>query len=197
MDVPSDWLPPLSWTGDEITLRIYSLEDVAELQYAVFESYEHLRPWMPWASDRQTMLQTEKVIRRLIAGYHSNDDYTLGIWDGDTLVGGTGFHMRCGPFEWKCAEIGMWIRSSCAKEGWGTRALAQVLEWGFTEWEWERLIWKCDTRNLGSIRVAEKCGMTREATFRSDAIDVDGARRDTHQYAILKPEWQAGNPQFG
>jgi RimJ/RimL family protein N-acetyltransferase len=189
MDTPENWLPPLSYTGGDLTLRVYSIEDVQQLQDATFESYEHLKPWMPWANDRQTLQQTERIVRRIIGGYFSNDDYTLGIWDGDTLVGGTGFHLRCGPIEWRCAEIGMWIRSSYAAQGWGTRALTEMLKWGFNEWGWQRLVWKCDTRNEGSIRVAEKCGLTREATFRSDALDVDGKRRDTHLYAILKSEW--------
>ena len=64
-----------------------------------------------------------------------------------------------------------------------------MLEWGFGEWGWERLIWKCDTRNIGSARVAEKNGLKRESTLQSDALDVDGHRRDTHLYAILKPEY--------
>lgn len=189
MAAPEDWLPPISTTLDGLTLRMFSLEDVAELQYAVFESYEHLKPWMPWASDRQTMLQTEKIIRRLMANYLSNEDYTISVWDGDSLVGGTGFHLRCGPVDWRCAEIGMWIRSTLAGQGWGTRTLEQMLEWGFNTWGWERLTWKCDTRNEGSIRVAQKCGLTLEGTFLSDAIDVDGKRRDTHQFAILKTDW--------
>ena len=172
-----------------MTLRVYSADDAAALSEAVNESYEHLKPWMPWASPDQSILQSEKICRRLMAAYYDNSDYTLGIWDGDTLVGGTGFHLRCGPIEWKCAEIGMWICSSYAGKGWGTRSLEQMLEWGFTVWGWERLIWKCDTRNEGSIRVAEKCKLTREATFRSDALDVEGKRRDTHQFAILKSEW--------
>ena len=141
MAAPEDWLPPRSTTLDGLTLRMFSLEDVAELQYAVFESYEHLKPWMPWASDRQTMLQTEKIIRRLMANYLSNEDYTISVWDGDSLVGGTGFHLRCGPIDWRCAEIGMWIRSSLAGQGWGTRTLEQMLEWGFNTWGWERLTW--------------------------------------------------------
>ena len=184
-----NWIPPQTWTGDGMIIRVYSLADARELRDATVESYEHLKLWMPWANDSQTIQQTERICKRLMAGYHSDIDYTLGVWEDDRLVGGTGFHMRCGPIEWKCAEIGMWIRSSYANQGWGTRVLEQMLEWGFAEWGWERLIWKCDTKNLASARVAEKCGLTLEATFRSDALDVEGNRRDSHQYAILKPEW--------
>jgi len=115
----------------EFTLRIYQPGDGAALSEATTESYELLRPWMPWASPSQTVEEAEAVCRRLGSGFLAGTDYTLGIWDGDTLLGGTGFHLRCGPIEWKVAEIGMWIRASRSGEGLGSRVLAAMLEWGF------------------------------------------------------------------
>lgn len=175
----------------EFTLRIYQPGDGTALSEAVTESYEHLKPWMPWASPAQTIEEAEAVCRRLGSEYLGGTNYTLGIWDGDFLLGGTGFHLRCGPIEWKVAEIGMWIRASRSGEGLGSRVLAAMLEWGFGEWEWERLVWKCDTKNEASARVAEKNGMVREATHRSDAVGVDGTRRDTHLYMMLRDEYRA------
>jgi RimJ/RimL family protein N-acetyltransferase len=118
---------------------------------------------------------------------------------GYELVGGSGFHLRHGTIELGNAEIGMWISAARAGGGMGTRALAALLAWGFTAWPWQRLVWRCDTRNLASARVAEKNGLTREGTFRSDALAVDGRRRDTHVYAILHDEWlerQREGPPF-
>lgn len=183
------WLPPLSWTGGGMTLRIYTPDDAAELREATLESYEHLKPWMPWAKAEQSLEETEAICRRLASEYLANTNFTMGIWDGETLVGGTGFHLRCGPIEWKAGEVGMWIRASFAGKGWGTRVLEQILEWGFTDWGWERLIWKCDSDNVGSYRVAEKCGMVRESNMRSSAMKTSGERCDTYVYAILKDEW--------
>jgi RimJ/RimL family protein N-acetyltransferase len=184
-----NWIAPTNWTNGEITLRKYSIEDAEGLTVAVTESYEHLGPWMPWANPTQTVGQSKDICQRIIDAYNSGSDYTVVAMHGDTLIGGTGFHLRCGPIEWRCAEIGMWIRSSYSGAGWGTRVLELMLEWGFTDWGWERLVWKCDTKNVASARVAEKAGLTLEATQRSDALDVNGNRRDTHQYVILKPEW--------
>ncbi|MBS1700939.1 MAG: GNAT family N-acetyltransferase [Armatimonadetes bacterium] len=183
------WLPPLSWTGGGMTIRIYSPNDAKALQQATVESYEHLRPWMPWAKLEQSLAETEAICRRLASEFLANRDFTLGVWEGDTLVGGTGFHLRVGPIEWRCGEIGMWVRQSHAGQGWGTRILEQMLAWGFTDWGWQRLVWKCDTRNVGSYRVAEKCGMIREATFVSSSLDVDGFRQDMYLYAMLREQW--------
>lgn len=184
-------LPSPRFQSDGFVLSVYQAGDGAALQTASIESYEHLKPWMPWASPSQTVEEAEAVCRRLGSEFLAGTNYTLGIWDGDILLGGTGFHLRCGPPEWKVAEIGMWIRASRSGQGLGSRVLAAMLEWGFGEWGWERLVWKCDTKNEASARVAEKNGMFREVTHRSDAVGVDGTRRDTHLYVMLRDEYRA------
>ncbi|MBS1722176.1 MAG: GNAT family N-acetyltransferase [Armatimonadetes bacterium] len=188
-------LVPVRYEFDELVLRPFGPADAAELQRASVASYEHLKPWMPWAKQDLTVAEAEVTCRRLAAEYMSDTNYTVGVWNGDRLLGGSGFHLRCGPVEWRCAEIGMWIHGDHAGRGLGTRVLAGMLEWGFGDWGWERLVWKCDTRNVASARVAEKCGMNLEATHRSDSVSVEGKRVDTHLYAILRPEWAAFRAQ--
>lgn len=182
---------PAEYAVDGMALRSYRPGDGAAIQAAVNSSYEHLKPWMPWATASQSLEESEALARRFAAEYLLNQNFVIGIWVGDDLAGGTGFHLRAGPLESRNAEIGMWIRSSYAGQGLGTRALAAMLRWGFEAWGWERLVWLCDTRNLASARVAEKNGLTREGTLRSDTLDVEGKRHDTHIYAILREEWRS------
>jgi RimJ/RimL family protein N-acetyltransferase len=180
---------PLSFTGDGFTIRAYQPGDGPELCVATTSSYEHLRPWMPWAMAEDSAEAAEVRGRRFAARYLLNEDFILGIWDGDQLAGGTGFHLRGGSLAVLNAEIGMWIRGSYAGQGLGTRVLQAMLKWGFEDWGWQRLIWHCDTRNHASASVARKNGLTLEGTLRSDALDVEGKRRDTHVFAMLRDEW--------
>jgi RimJ/RimL family protein N-acetyltransferase len=183
---------PESYDAGDFVIRCYRPGDGAALQKTVVETYDHLKVWMPWANRDQTIDESEALIRGFIANYLESKDFTLGIWIGEELVGGTGFHRRWGKPEWNVAEIGMWIAGKMAGQGFGTRVLAAMLKWGFTEWPWERIVWRCDTLNIASCRVAEKNGLTREGTFRSDYVGVDGTRRDMHYYAILKEDYQKG-----
>lgn len=185
----SIFFAPSEYRDGDLTIRAYRPGDGAALQRAVVSSYEHLRPWMPWASPDQSLEQSEAVCRRAAANYLLNTDFTLSMWLGHELAGGSGFHLREGPLESRNAQIGMWVGAAHAGQGLGTRALAALLAWGFSEWQWERLTWHCDTRNLASARVAEKNGLAREGTLRSDCFGVDGLRRDTYIYAILRDEW--------
>lgn len=188
------FLAPLSLTTDEFTLRAYTPGDGAALQIATNSSYEHLRPWMVWATADQTLEQAEAICRRLAASYLLSQDFTLGIWIGDELAGGTGFHLRGGELALRNGEIGMWIRGSYAGQGLGTRVLGAMLQWGFSAWGWERIFWRCDTRNVASRRVAEHNDMRHEGILRSSALDVAGARCDMHMFALIRQDWERRRP---
>ena len=186
---PTLFIAPESVTRDGFSIRAYRPGDGAALRIATTSSYEHLRPWMPWATPEDSLEAAEARCRRFAANYLLNQDFTLGIWVGDQLAGGTGFHMRGASIALRNAEIGMWIRGSFAGQGLGTRVLQAMLAWGFEDWGWERLCWHCDTRNHASASVARKNGMTLEGTLRSDALDVHGERRDTYIFGMLREEW--------
>ena len=188
------FIAPTSVTTDGFTIRGYLPGDGPALQAATVSSYEHLHRWMSWATPEQTVEQAEATCRRFAAQYLLNQNFVLGVWIDGELAGGTGFHLRWGPLEFRTADIGMWVRASYAGQGLGTRVLRATLGWGFEEWGWERLTWSCDTRNVASARVAEKNGLVREAMLRSDALDVTGARRDTYLFAMLRGEWFARRP---
>src|SRR4051812_31453647 len=185
----STFIAPMTFTSDGMTLRAYRPGDGPALQIATTSSYEHLRPWMPWAMPEDSAEAAEVRCRRFAARYLLNEEFVLGIWVGEQLAGGTGFHLRSAPLALQTAEIGMWIRGSYAGHGLGTHALHAMLTWGFEEWGWQRLSWHCDTRNLASASVARKNGLLLEGTLRSDALDVEGRRRDTFVFSMLRDEW--------
>lgn len=184
-------LAPLEYHADDVLIRAYRPGDGPALQRATVTSYEHLRPWMPWARAEQSVEESELLCRRFAGNYLLGEEFILGIWSGAALIGGTGYHPRGASLASGSVDVGMWLSADRAGQGLGTQLLAALLRWGFTAWPWQRLTWHCDTRNLASARVAEKNGMRREATFRSDTLDVEGRRRDTHLFALLREEWAA------
>jgi RimJ/RimL family protein N-acetyltransferase len=184
------FIAPEEFRRGDLVVRAYRESDAMAMRDAVNASYEHLKPWMPWATENQTQEDTRQLIRKFIANRLLNVDFTMGIFWGDEYAGGTGFHLRGASVESGSGEVGMWIRQECAGVGLGTRVLEAMLEWGFRDWGWDRIFWRCDTRNLPSARVAEKCGLRHEGTFRSDSVDVAGHRRDTHVYAMIREDWR-------
>ncbi|MBV6457881.1 MAG: hypothetical protein HONBIEJF_01001 [Fimbriimonadaceae bacterium] len=177
-------------TFEDYLVRAYQEGDGAALFRAVDESREHLRATMPWIDSHDSPEASEAVTRQIMARFLSNQDFGLGIWNQGHLVGGTGFHMRVGDPETANTEVGLWIHASHAGKGLGKKVLRAMLEWGFTEWGWYRIVWKCDSDNLASAAVARSCGLVEEGRFRQDRIKPDGTRIDTLVFAILAHEWR-------
>jgi hypothetical protein len=97
--------------GDGFVLRSYNSGDGSLLSEASNESYEHLRPWMPWATPHLSAEDAEQLVRRFRARYLLAEDFVLGIFSSDQkrLLGSTGFHLREGPSRqaaprWACSS---------------------------------------------------------------------------------------------
>lgn len=189
------FIAPERFEASEFVLRSYHPGDGPLLNEAVNNSLEHLRRFMPWAEQAHSQAQSEKFCRTARAHYLLAEDFTLGIFSpaGDRVLGGTGFHLRQHSGSAGVAEIGMWIRGEAAGKGLGTRALQAMLRWGFTEWPWQRLFWRCDVDNIASARTAEKAGLIKEGTIRGDIISADNRMRPTHYFGILRDEWLTQN----
>ncbi len=175
----------------EFTIRSHQPGDGPLIAAAIRESYDHLRTFMLWARPDYSDEEAERIARTSRGNYLLAQDFTLTIFspEGDRCLGGTGYHLREGHITTGNAEIGMWIRADAAGKGLGTKVLVAMLRWGFEAWPWLRLSWRCDTRNIASIRTAEKAGMQKEGCLRSDTPLPDGTRRDTFVFSILKSEW--------
>lgn len=70
-----------------------------------------------------------------------------------------------------------------------TEAIFLMMKWAF-EAGYRRFEWKCDARNLGSRRAAQRFGFSFEGVFRQAAV-VKGRNRDTAWFACIDSEWPA------
>ena len=55
---------------------------------------------------------------------------------------------------------------------------------------YQRVVWKCDTRNLASRRAAEALGFVYEGAFRNHMM-IRGRSRDTSWYSIVDTDYPA------
>jgi RimJ/RimL family protein N-acetyltransferase len=132
-----------------------------------------------------TLQQTVEFTREAAARFRKREDFAILLWDRETeqFVGGSGLH----PRDWNVPsfEIGYWVRSSYEGKGYITETVEALTRAAFEHLRAERIIIRCDARNLRSARVAERAGYTLEATMRRDARAPDGSLRDTLQFVRL------------
>ena len=143
-------------------MRRYSDDDAVALHESVVVSLEHLRPWMPWIAHEPLGIgQRRELIGQWGGDWDARRDFTMGIFDGTILVGGTGLHLRGGP---GCAEIGYWVRADRAGYGIATRIVVALDGVARRMPGILRVEIRHDEANIPSGRVAEKAGFVMEGT---------------------------------
>jgi len=182
---------PDSFETERLTIRSPMPGDGAELQAAVAETIDDLRPWMPrpwmpWADHVPSIEEDEELVRRGRARFLLREDLWLLLFlkGTQTMVGGSGLHRM----DWsvRSFEIGYWVRKRFAGQGYITEAVRGITSFAFESLGARRLEVRCDPRNKRSQAVAMRSGLELEATLRNHATRVDGTLSDTMIFALLK-----------
>jgi RimJ/RimL family protein N-acetyltransferase len=183
---------PESFETARLVIRAPLPGDGAEMCAAVTESLPELRPWLPWAQDTPTPEGYEENVREARAGFLLRKDlrYQLYLRSAPgTLVGSSGFH----AIDWDAGrfEIGYWLRTRFAGQGYMTEAVRGLASFAFRELDANRLeIW-CDSRNERSAEVARRVGFVHEGTFIDHTRAMDGTMATGLCFRMLRSEAEA------
>jgi RimJ/RimL family protein N-acetyltransferase len=115
---------------------------------------------------------------------------TLAIVDreNDNILGMIGLH----KIDWKNrdATFGIFIGDeNSRKKGYGKEATNLLLEYAFQTLDLERISSSCWDFNIASQSLHKSCGFIQEGTKRRAGY-IDGERRDSILFGILKEEWR-------
>lgn len=166
-----------------LTLRATRAGMGAAIHDAARESWPQLAPWMPWAREPQTPDLAEAHCREMQAKWHAREaiDFCFHHRDGGAFVGKGGLH----TIDWGIPklEIGYWIRTSCAGQGFATEATMALADLATGTLGARRLEITSDARNAASRRVAEKAGFVLEGILRQSRRDNRDELADHCMYA--------------
>ena len=97
---------------------------------------------------------------------------------------------RGGDVYVRTAELGYWLAEDYWGRGIMTRAVQQICEEGFTQWnDLVRIYAEPFAHNAGSCRVLEKAGFILEGVLRQSVFKRNEVC-DSCMYALLREEWQ-------
>jgi ribosomal-protein-serine acetyltransferase len=150
---------------------------------------EHIRPWVGPGFVTTTVAEAGDLLQRYADRAAHDQARLVGIWRAGTLVGGVMFvdFSAAGG----TAELGCWLEPAAEGHGLVTAASRVMLDWAFGERGLHRVEWRCRHDNVRSAAVADRLGMTHEATLR-DAWLNGGVYHDKQLWAILAQDY---NPQ--
>jgi RimJ/RimL family protein N-acetyltransferase len=165
--------------------------DGPEVNAAVVETIDSLRPWMPWAKEIPTVEQSEETMRKARCAFLERSDLWLLLFlkGTSTLVGSSGLAVK----EWAVPkfEIGYWCRKRFEGQGYITEAVRGITTFAFETLGARRVEIRCDAENARSRRVAERAGYHLEGELRNDALDNEGALRSTLLFAMIPADYEA------
>jgi ribosomal-protein-serine acetyltransferase len=178
---------PDFFESERLVLRAPRPSDGDALNAAVIESLAELRPWMPWAMTAPTLADSEEYVRRSAVKYAAREDLPLLLWQRATgaLVGGSGMHRI--DWEVPAVEIGYWVRTSQAGQGYITEAVNAITHFAFEVIGAHRVEIRCDERNGRSAAVARRAGFVLEGVLHNEARDhVSLGLRNTMVFAKVR-----------
>lgn len=134
------------------------------------------------------------VTEQIMTGWLANQQieprpaYVFSIYlkDSGQFAGLMG--MKMGKSNYHTAEVWYKLHKDFWVNGYATEALKELLAFGFNDLKLHRVEAGCAVENIGSIRVLEKVGMTREGRKRKK-LPLKSGWMDNYFYAILEEDF--------
>lgn len=171
--------------------------NVVKLTLLDLSNYEHIIPiakedrlieFSP--SDISTPEKLKEYVQIAVDGFYHKTTIPFIVFDKakQKYAGST----RFGMINWKdkVLHIGWtWIGKEFQGTGLNKNMKFLMLRHAFEDMEFEKVEFRIDERNERSRKAVEKIGAALEGILRSDTVMIDGFRRNTCCYGIIKEEW--------
>ncbi len=177
---------PDSFDTERLTIRCPQAGDGAQVNAAIYESENELRPWFPWMKAALTVDEHEALMREARGKWLKREQLWMLVFlkGTDELVASSGLH-DCN-WEVPSFEIGYWCRTKYVGYGYVTESTKAITEFSFTHLKARRVQLICDDRNTRSAATAERSGFQLEGILRHNSLDVHGNLRNTRMYAQVR-----------
>ncbi|MCO1337606.1 GNAT family N-acetyltransferase [Kocuria polaris] len=166
---------------DDVSLRLLRPSDAPALAAASQRNRQYLAPWEPVRPDAYYTepWQADDIDRRL-ARHSTGDEYPLGLFAHDELVGR--FNLAGivrGPFQ--SAGLGYWVDSRYAGRGLASAAVREIVATAHTGLGLHRIEASTLLHNIGSQRVLLKAGF-QQIGMAPRYLQIAGTWQDHNLY---------------
>ncbi len=162
---------PHNITAPRLKLCAPDVGEFQEINRAILETYDHLELWIPWATKKPTVEETQDAETRTQAKWMTREELMFNIFDRATeqFAGKVGLHR----INWNIPsfEIGYWIRKNHMNKGFATEATHALTRFAFQQLGAKRVEIRCSSKNEKSIAIAKKLGFEHEGCLRNSIID--------------------------
>lgn len=176
--------------GKRILLRDYELDDldavhswVSDEETMKYLGHGHTK------SREETFVRFAESIERKLADDRESWNLALVIKASQEIVGEIDLWYRHKRFGGGEGGLGWFVRKDLWAKGLATEGAQLIVDFGFRELQMDKISASCIKENVGSERIMQKLGMTKEAEYRESSVRF-GKRVNRLGYAVLRQEWQ-------
>jgi len=184
---PINFTDDFQLEDDRVLLRLLQTSDTEHLLSISENEPENWQYGLENASGKDNLV---KYIASALKAHNDHQSIPFIIFDKSTqtFAGSTRYYQLNATH--KRLAIGYsWLGNDFKQTGLNNHIKYLMLRHAFEHWSMERVEFMADTLNERSIRSILSLGATREGTLRSHAFRLNGTRRDTAVFSILKKEW--------
>lgn len=135
----------------------------------------------------ENLEETKSILSPWIEGNSSakiqNFTFAIRIEENGAFIGLIA--LKLGTEKFKIGEVWYKLHSNYWGNGFASEALRRLISFGFDELKLHRIEAGCAVDNIGSIRVLEKSGFTREGRKR-EVLPLKSGWSDNYHFAILE-----------
>jgi len=184
--IVSKGLFPLQIDRD-VRVNLLAPRHAVELFKLVDSNRNHLREWLPFVDDYQSVRATTQFITRTREKDGRTISLGMGIWAGKLLAGVVTFD----HIDWsnRAALIGFWLGKSFQGRGIMTRSCRVLIGFAFDELHLNRIEISCAVENRRCRMVPERLGFKQEGVSQQREWLYDHFV-DTVAYSMLSSEWK-------
>jgi RimJ/RimL family protein N-acetyltransferase len=175
------------YSDDAILIRPYKSADIDSLFEAGRESINEVYPWLPWCHPEYSRRESREWVRLQPDAWDRGEAYNFAIIarGSGRYIGGCGINLVSRMHRF--ANLGYWVRTSCAGQGAATAATRLLARFGFEELKLIRIEILAAVGNHASQRVAEKAGAKREGVLRNRLL-LHNQAHDAVMFSLVPEE---------
>lgn len=180
----STTLPTLR--AGNITLSPLTITDIEPLFRLVMKNRMHLRTWLNWVDQNNSIEQTTNFVQKALAKHNSHTGLDYTIWVQNTMIGIISYNYIDEMN--KKAQIGYWIDEEHQGKGYMTNACRELVGFGLKTMQLHRIEITITVGNERSSAIAKKLGFKKEATLKESEW-LGNHFTDQEIYRLLVDEW--------
>lgn len=159
----------------------------AEIARVVRENLEHLKPWLPWATDDYSLESARDYIKNNLQELAQGVGLAASVVHENKILGQIGHHHLNSVN--KSTNIGYWIAADMQGKGIMTKCCRVFINYAFDELKLNRVQINCNVENTKSRAIPERLGFQLEGIHRQ--VEFSHNRfGDWAVYAMLRQDWK-------